>query len=187
MLLVYHNLIYKAIVFLLFKFLFFIAFSVMINKYNLGDKPVSTDRKFHIAALSGQEQLVLKLLLKNMLKHKTKEIMSDPKENLDKYLIPEVKFKEFTRLFNTYDDLTSSLPNYQNLDKARTKLFYFTHNGISFMMDAFTVYKNNYKYGLDLEDINIIENSFEQMEALLNESKEFSFTADEINKAYKMF
>lgn len=146
-----------------------------------------SDKKFHIAALVGHEQLVLKLLLKNMVKHKTKEIMSSVSEDQDKYVKTEVKFKEFTRLFNSYDDLTGSLPNYQNLDRTKTKLFYFTEHGIDFMMEAFRIYRNENRYGLDFEDLNLIEDCIDKMEGLLNESRNHSYTSDEISKAFKMY
>lgn len=145
-----------------------------------------SDRKFHIAALVNYEQLVLKILLKNMVKHKTKEIMLKDSENQDKFLKTEVRFKEFTRLFNSYDDLTGSLPTYQSLEKTRTKLFYFTEQGIEFMLEAFNIYRANNKYGLDFEDLNLIESSIDRMEELLNESKNHSYTSDEISKAFKI-
>ncbi|NBO99761.1 MAG: hypothetical protein EBU90_06495 [Proteobacteria bacterium] len=145
-----------------------------------------SDKKFHVAAMVGHEQLVLKLLLKNMVKHKTKEIMSKITEDQDNYLKAEVKFKEFSRLFNSYDDLTGSLPNYQNLDRTKTKLFYFTEHGIDFMLEAFRIYHDNFRYGLDFQDLQMIEESIERMEGLLNESRNYMYTSDEISRMFKL-
>ena len=54
-----------------------------------------SDKKYHVASLIPHEQLVLKLLLRNMLKYKTKEIMNKLAGEIDP-IKAELKFKDFS-------------------------------------------------------------------------------------------
>lgn len=143
-----------------------------------------SDKKYHVASLIPHEQLALKLLLKNMLKYKTKDIMKKLVGEVDSIKV-ELRYKDFCRLFNSFDDLSSPLPTYMNVDKSKSKLFYFTDQGINFMLEAIYLYEDGKNLGLDGEDIQLIEEFFTQIKELLTESRNHLYSADEISKALK--
>lgn len=143
-----------------------------------------SDKKYHVASLIPHEQLVLKLLLRNMLKYKTKEIMNKLAGEIDP-IKAELKFKDFSRLFNSFEDLSGPLPTYMTVEKSKSKLFYFTEHGINFMLEAVYLYEDGKNFGLDSEDVQLIEEFFAQIKALLSESRNYTYSADEISKALK--
>jgi hypothetical protein len=144
-----------------------------------------SDKKYHVASLIPHEQLVLKLLLKNMVKYKTKEIMNKIASDPDTVKL-ELKYKDFTRLFNSFEELSGPLPTYTTVERAKSKLFYFTDHGINFMLEALHTYEGGRNYGLDSEDVQLIEEFFPQLKSLLSESKMHLYSADEISKALKV-
>jgi len=143
-----------------------------------------SEKKYHLASLIPHEQLALKLLLKNMFKHKTKELMNKLIGEVDPIKV-ELKYKDFVRLFNSFDDLSGPLPTYMNVEKSKSKLFYFTEHGINFMLESLYIYEDGKNSTLDSEDIQLIEEFFSQIKNLLTESRNYTYSADEISKALK--
>lgn len=143
-----------------------------------------SEKQYHVASMISHEQLVLKLLLKNMVKQKTKEIMHKLAGEKEPIKI-ELRYIDFTKIFNSFDDLSGSLPGYIGIEKVKTKLFYFSKHGLSFMMEAINLYDENKTEGFDSEDFQIIEEYFPQIKSLLDEANKYTYSADEISKAIK--
>lgn len=140
---------------------------------------MTTKPTFHVYTLKPIEQAVLRVLLKNYLKHVIKDKLVEGSEDRD-------KDSQFTaKMIDMYDYMISVLAPASNFGRNKTTMITVNKTSMKYITKAIDIYENtnNQLFSSTADDEFVLERAYESTKKILTESAQHEYTEDEIKRA----
>lgn len=139
--------------------------------------------QFHVIAFIPEEQLALRLLMFNYIKHRVKVTVTAAAKLATDSSISNGSEK-VCQIVEDYVDLSDVLASVQTVETAKPRMFYFSKSCLDFLQHSANHYDPGRHALPDGQEV-LIDHYIEHLKYSLGESSKYTYTKDEVFKAIK--